>query len=119
MATTRSDMYILSQEATFQNRVRAAMLVAAISITTEADSVTWHRERQTYAVSVINAPDTFKMLFANTVATDASVAGAATQAGTVALTTGNVPTQQALASDAQIDAAISGQFNSFFRRPAS
>lgn len=119
MATSRSDMYILSQEATFQNRVRASMIAASISITTEADSVSYHRERQTYAVAVINSPDTFKLLFANTAATDATVIGAATQAGTVVLTAGNVAAQQALVGDAAIDNAISGQFNSFFRRPAS
>lgn len=119
MATSRSDMYILSQEATFQNRIRAAMIAACVSITTEARTTAFHRERETYAVSILNSPDTFKALFAGTVATDASVIGDATAAGTVVLTSGNVATQQALCTDAHIDAAISGQFNSFFRTPAS
>lgn len=119
MATTRSDMYILSTSTNFQNRVRASLSATAVSVTTEARTVAFHRERETYAVSILNAPDSYMPLFANTVATDAAVIGGATQAGTVALTAGNVATQQALATDAQIDAAISSQFNSFFRTPAS
>jgi hypothetical protein len=67
----------------------------------------------------VNAPDAYKVLFANTVATDANVSGDATVAGTVPLTTGNVATQAALVTDAHIDNAISSQFNSFFRTPGT
>jgi len=54
-------------------------------------------------------------LFANAVATNATVLSDATQAGTVVLTTGNVAAQAALVTDAHIDAAIAGMFNAFIR----
>lgn len=119
MAATRSDMYILSQDATFQNRVRASMIAAAIAIKNESVATAFHRERETYAVAIMNQPDNYKPLFAGGAATDASVIGDATAGGTVALTTGNVATQQALCTDTHIDSAISSQFNVFFRTPAS
>lgn len=119
MAASRSDMNMLSTDTAFQNRVRASMIAASIAITTEAWTVAFHRERQTYAVAILNSPDSFKALFANSVATDANVISDATQAGTVVLTSGNVAAQAALATDAHIDAALSGQFNSFFRCPAN
>lgn len=119
MATSRSDMFILSTSTNFQNRVKAALVTASVSITTEARTTAFHRERETYAVAILNSPDSFTPLFTNTIATDALVIGDATQAGTVVLTAGNVATQQALVTDAHIDAAISGQFNSFFRTPAN
>jgi hypothetical protein len=58
-------------------------------------------------------------LFSNAVATDASVIGDATQAGTVALTAGNRAAQSALVTDAHIDTAIASMFNSFIREPGS
>jgi len=119
MAASLSDMNILSTDVGFQGRVRASLVTDAVAVTTEAWTVPFHRERQTYAVQVLNAPDTYKLLFANSVATDASVIGDATQGGTVVLTTGNVATQAALVTDGHITAAISAQFNSFFRTPAA
>ena len=119
MAASRSDQNMLSTDAGFTGRVRASMIAAAISITTAAWTEAFHRERQTYAVAILNAPDTYKTLFANSVATDANVISDATAAGTVVLTSGNVAAQAALVTDAHIDNAISGQFNSFFRTPAS
>lgn len=119
MAASRSDMFLLSNDGTFQNRVRSSLAAACVSIINEARTTAFHRERETYAVSVLNSPDTFKALFAITAATDAAVIGGATVGGTVVLTAGNVATQQASATDTQIDNAISGQFNSFFRTPAS
>jgi hypothetical protein len=119
MATSRSDMNVLSTDPGFQNRVRASLISASISITTESRTTAFHRERETYAVAILNSPDSFKLLFANSVATDASVISDATQVGTVVLTSGNVATQAALITDAHIDNAIAGQFNSFFRTPAN
>lgn len=118
MAASRSDMYLLSQDATFQNRVRAAMISASVAIKNEAITVSFHRERETYCVGILNSPDTYKALFAGTVATDSLVIADATAAGTVVLTGGNAATQAALVTDAHIDSAISSQFNSFFRTPA-
>jgi len=65
-----------------------------------------------------NVPDTYKSLFAISVANDTSVISDATAAGTVVLTGVNAAAQAALVTDAHLDAAISSQFNSFFRTPA-
>lgn len=117
MAVTLSDQYLLSTDSGFQNRVRTAMVSGAIAVKNEGWSVLFHREREAYAVGIINAPDSFKQIFANSVATDASVIGDATQGGTVALTVGNLAAQAALVTDAHINTALASQFTSFFRTP--
>jgi hypothetical protein len=120
MAASRSDMYLLSQEPTFQNRVQAAMLTAAIAIANEGYAVVFHQQRSAQATNVILSPRgvsggyNYTVLFANTVATDTSVIADATVAGTVVLTSGNVAAQGALVTDAHIDAAVSAQWNAFF-----
>lgn len=119
MATSRSDMNILSTDTGFIGRVRASMIFTAVAITTESRTTAFHRERETYAVAILNSPDIYKVLFANTASTDSNVVGDATASGTVVLTSGNVATQAALVTDAHIDTAISSQFNSFFRTPAN
>lgn len=120
MAASYNDMAVLAAEVSFQNRVRSAMIAGAVTVKNESPTtVPFHRERESYVVQVMNAPDTFKVLFTNAVATDATVIADATQGGTVALTTGNVATQQALVTDAHILSALSNTFNSFFRTPAS
>lgn len=120
MAASFNDMAVLAADTTFQNRVKAAMITGAVVVSAENKStVAFHRERETYAVQVMNSPDTYKVLFANAIATDATVLADATQAGTVALTTGNVATQQALVTDAHITTALGLVFNAFFRMPAS
>jgi hypothetical protein len=81
MAASRKDMAVLATDATFQSRVQASMVAAAIAITTEAWTVAFHRERQTQAVQILNAPSLFTPLFSNSVATDSSVISDATQAG--------------------------------------
>src|SRR5580692_11648523 len=95
-----SDKQLLSSDPTFQNRVRESLLAACISIKNEAVSVAFHRERETFLIGVMSQPDVFKLLFAQTVATDANVIGDATVAGSVPLTAGNVATQAALVTDA-------------------
>lgn len=119
MAVTYNDKFQLAQDSTFQNRVRTSLIAACISIKNEGAGVAFHRERETYLVSVMNSPDSYKVLFANAVATDASVINDATATGTVALTGANVAAQQANVTDAHIDTAIASQFNSFFRTPAA
>lgn len=111
-----SDQQLLSGDPTFQNRVRQSLLKAAISIKNEG-AVVFHRERETFVVSVMNSPDTYKLLVAQAVATDASCIGDATVSGATPLTAGNVAAQAALVTDAHIDTAIAGQFNTFFRTP--
>lgn len=119
MAVSYNDKNLLSTDTGFQARVRVAMIANSIAVTTESFSTAFHRERQTYAVQVLNAPDAYKLLFANTVATDTSVINDATQNGTVTLASSNLATQAALVTDAHIDGAISAQYNSFFRTPAA
>lgn len=121
MAATPSPNYadkqLLASDATFQNRVRQSLLAACSSIKNEGTSVAFHRERETFLVGVMNQPETFKVLFANVVAGDASVIGDATVSGGTPLTSGNVAAQAALVTDAHIDTAVSANFNSFFRTP--
>lgn len=122
MAATRSDMYQLSQDTTFQHRVQAALIAACISISNEGWAVPFHRERAQFCTQVLASPGgtpNYVQLFSNTVSTDAACIGAATTAGTVPLTTGNVAAQAANVTDAQIDAAIAAEFNAFIRVPAN
>lgn len=114
-----SDQQILAGDVTYQNRVRQALLKACYTIKNEAVTVAFHRERETMAIAMVNQPDTFKILFAQTTAIDAAVIADATVGGTVPLTTGNVAAQAALVTDAHLDAAIAAQFNTFFRTPGN
>ncbi len=118
MAASRSDQALLAADPTYQNRVRQSMVAACISISNEG----WaggsiHKQRIDQAQKILNAPDSYKQIFAISVATDAGVIGDATVAGTVVLTGANVAAQAALVTDAHMDAAVSGQFNSFFLPP--
>jgi len=121
MAASRSDSYVLSTDGTFRNRVRAALQVAATNINGEARTVPanfpawsvqdYYAKRANLAERINNSPDTYAPLMANLVATDATVLADATAAGTVVLAAGNVAAQAALVTDAHIDTAIAGQFN--------
>jgi hypothetical protein len=97
------DQADLAADVTFQARVREGILAAAIAISNEAVTVQWHKSRATLAKAVMNNPGSYAPLFANAVATDAAVT---TDAGT--------PATQANVTDAHINAAISGMWNSFF-----
>jgi hypothetical protein len=119
MAASYSDQQFLAADPTFQNRVRQSLIAACQAIKTEAVTVAFHRERETFLVAVVNQPDLFKGMVAIAAATNASVIGDATAAGTVVLSAANAAAQAALVTDAHIDAAISSDFNSFFRTPAS
>jgi hypothetical protein len=120
MAASYSDKQILSSDITFQNRVRQAMIAACVNIKSESPTtVPFHRERETFLVACMNAPDSYKVLFAMNVANDANVIADATQNGTVVLTGTNVAAQAALVTDTHIDTAVSSEFNSYFRTPTS
>lgn len=120
MAASYNDKQFLSLDPTFQNRVRQSMIAACVAIASESPvTVAFHRERATFGVACMNAPDVYKSLFAVSVANDASVIADATAAGTVALTSANAAAQAALVTDAHLDTAIATQYNSFFRVPAS
>ena len=115
-----SDQQILATDSTFQNRVRQSLIAACLAIKAESPTtVSFHRERETFLVAVMNQPDVFKIMVTNSVATNASVIGDATVAGATPLTSGNVAAQAALVTDPHIDTAISSNFNSFFRTPGN
>lgn len=118
MAVTHKDRYTLSTDPTFKTRVQAALIASCVSIANEGTGVAFHRERGGFAAQILfspSSPTDWVQLFANSVSTDATCIGAATQAGTVALTGANVAAQAALVSDANIDSAIAAEFNAFIR----
>ncbi len=117
MAVSYNDKALLAADPSFQSRVRQSLIAACVSIKNEAASTAFHRERETFLVGVMNSPESYKTLFSNAVANDASVISDATAAGTVVLTGANTSTQAALVTDAHIDTAVSSAFNSFFRTP--
>lgn len=113
-AASYSDKYTLSTDTTFQSRVRAALHTYCGTVFNEDPrTALMHTERLARCVAILGAPDSFKTLYADTVALDASVISDATAGGTVVLTGGNVQAQAALVTDAHIDAAIGAQFNFF------
>src|SRR5262249_20276129 len=115
MPATRADQAVLSTDSTFLSRVQESMLAAAIAVSTENPLTTVAaKSRRALAKEIINSPGTFAALFVKTVATDANVIADATVGGTVPLTAANVAAQAALVTDAHLDAAVSGQYNSFF-----
>lgn len=117
MAASYSDQQFLAADTTFQNRIRQALITACNSIKNEAVTTAFHREREAFLVGVINSPDNYKVIVAQSAATNSSVISDATVSGTVPLTGGNASTQAALVTDAHIDTAIAANFNSFFRTP--
>ncbi len=119
-ATTYKDMYVLSTDVGFQNRVLMSLIQQCVNVMTESPtSVPFHRERSKYATAVLNSPPTFLPLFVNIVATNLIAAGDATVGGTVVLTAGNVAAQSALVTDIHIDNSIASQFNSLFPTPGN
>jgi hypothetical protein len=117
MAAQFLDMYNLSQDPTFQNRCITCAIQSCITVNQEANTVAFHRERQQFAVAVLNSPTAFKPLFAESLATDVGVIADATANGTVSIVNGNAATQAALVTDAHIFSAFAGQFNTFFKTP--
>ena len=121
MAVSHNDRYMLSMDTTFQHRVQSSLITTCISIANEGWTVPFHRERAIFAMQVLASPtgtQNWVQLFSNAVATDTNCISDATQAGTVALTAGNVAAQAALVTDTHIDTAISAEFNAFIRTPA-
>ena len=123
-AASRNDSAVLSTDTTFENRVRESLVATCFNISSEAITglsgtmpVALHLKRANYCSLVLAAPDSFKQIFSDAVATDANVLSDATAAGTISLTTGNVAAQAALVTDAHIDTAVSSQFNGFLTVP--
>lgn len=116
-AASHSDSAVLSSDPSFQNRTRESLLAACISIANEGFAILNHKKRADFCAAVVLTPESYKVLFADMIATDTNVLADATQAGTVVLTTGNVATQAALVTDAHMDAAVSSEFNTFLVLP--
>lgn len=122
MAVTHKDRYLLSTDGTFLQRVQASLIAACVAISNEAYTPSFPG-RHNFACTIIQNPtglngsQNWVQLFCNTVATDTTCIGDATQAGTVALTSGNLAAQAALVTDVHIDSAVSAEFNSFIRVP--
>jgi hypothetical protein len=115
-AASRNDQYVLAQEATFQQRVRSSMIAAAVAIYNEAWSQT-HARRAALAVAIMNTPDSYKALFANTVATDTTCSNAVQASAGTALVSPVSATALAACTDAMIDNAVAAQFNTFALPP--
>ena len=99
-----ADQVTVAADTTFQNRVRQAIIAAAIAIKNEGENVVSHKERVTLSKNVMNSPSTYAPLFAMAVAGDSAI-------GTDVGTGPPVPNN---ATDAHINAAISSMWNSFF-----
>lgn len=108
------DQAILSNDPTFIQRVRTAMIAAAIAISNEGTGVTNHALRDSIAVQALTNPDSMKFIFSAAVATVTAVINDATQNGTVTLTAANSAQQAALVTDADINTAVASIWNSFF-----
>jgi hypothetical protein len=116
MAASFNDSAVLGANAAFVSRVQSALLSAAININSEGINVVNHGPRIQLVHQVLQSPSNltnFATMFGLSVATDASVIGDATAAGTVVLTTNNIAAQEALVTDAHITNAVSGQFNAY------
>jgi len=109
-----ADESLLATDATFQSRVRAAMLETALAVAFESPTTANHQNRLGYAVVCMNNPDGQKLFLAGTVATDASVISDATVVGTVVLILSNLAAQAALVTDAHIRTAVNGSWSVLF-----
>lgn len=114
MTASLSDQNLLSQDTGFIARVRQSMINTANTIKVEnPQTVIFHRERETYAVAILNNPDNYKQLFANVLAGDANCSADATQANAASSFTatiaGTVMTVSAQASGTiTVGSTISG-----------
>lgn len=116
MAASLNDSAILGANTAFIGRGQASLLAACVAIANEGIAVLNHPARLNFIHQTVANPTTLANAaqeFALAVATDASVLADATQSGTVALTTANILAQQALVTDAHINSAVSGMFNTF------
>lgn len=123
MPASFSDQGFLANDTQFQTRVRQALITTISSIQNEAVTVAsrlLHNARVTQCAVIMqpSAIDSWKIIFAEAIATDANVLADATAGGTVVLTAANAAAQAALVTDAHISTAASSQFNSFLNFPS-
>lgn len=116
-----NDQQVLTTDPTFQNRARESSInycntvVSTESIT--AASLHLHIQRVNLCAQIMSSPDTFKTLFADAAAANATVIGDATQAGSVPLTSANVAAQATKVLDTDLNNAVASSLNSFLTVP--
>lgn len=114
MAASRNDQAILAVDTLFVNRVRQSLVAFCVGVITENAPVgPNHVIRATQANRFLQNADGMKQNIAYCAACDVNVIADATVAGTAVLTTGNVDAQQALVTDAHLDAAVQAAFVAF------
>lgn len=114
-AVSYTDKYFLGQNATFQKRVRAALIANAVTISNEALTVAFHYQRVKLANAILLNADLYVAYFTPALSTDATIIADATSSGTIAIPDDTTATtRQASVTDAHIDGAIAAQFNFFF-----
>jgi hypothetical protein len=119
-----NDQQVLAADPTFQNRIRESLISTCASISSEAVTglsgsmpVALHLKRANYCSLILAAPDSFKQIFADAVATNTTVINDATQTGTVPLTSTNAAAQATKVLDADVANALSSVFNGFLSVP--
>ena len=117
-AQTYADGNILTTDPTFQARVRLAVKYYATQVSAESGATQYHSSRDAIAVAAVSNLSTWGPLFADVIASttaSSSCLWQATGSGTyVALTAGNVATQQALCTDVQLGTQVAANWNVFF-----
>lgn len=117
-----SDQYLISQDPTFQGRVKEALAGTCVAIVNEAITAATlliHVRRAQLAANILNqlnaSTASWVTVFAAAAATNTQVVADATQNSTVALTASNAAAQAALVTDTDLNNAISAVFNSFLQ----
>jgi hypothetical protein len=100
---TLASQYTLSQDVTFQGRVRQAIITVAIAVANEAGNTAFHSYRSQLATKVLADPAGWSIKFAEGVSSDSAVSTAA----------GSPSPVQANVADAQISNAVTGQWNAY------
>lgn len=127
-APSLSDIGLLGSDPTFTQRVRSAMITAAIAISSDGLSTGINVKRHAQVASIMSSPDSWKSMFSAAVATDTNVGADAIVGATPdahgnylvqqvtvnGVTTGNSSSQAVLVTDAHITTAVASMFNSFF-----
>lgn len=119
-----NDQQILSGDPTFQNRVRESLLSFCSTVSGETITgltgtmpLALHLKRANLCQAVTLVPDSYKTLFADFAAANATVIGDATQAGTVPLTSTNVAAQATKVLDTDLNNAVASVLNVFLTVP--
>ena len=121
--STLNDMYVLSQNPAFQNRVQASFLLQCNNVAADGWAVPFHRERTSAIAGWLASQANLNsavLMFSFSSATNQIVIDAATVAAKnyTPLTSANAAAQQALITDTQINNAVSSNINTYIREPA-